>query len=102
MEENKIVAAICHAPWILISAQVVRGRRISCPPDMTIDITNAGGIYTNKKCVRDGNLITAEYYAHLPEMFRTLIPVLAERKKKRDGCPVSDFYHNALTAFSGV
>ena len=79
MEDKVIVAAICHAPWILISAGVVRGRKITCPHDMADDIKNAGGIYVEEKCVRDENLITAEYFAYLPELFRMLIPAIIER-----------------------
>lgn len=78
MEKNIIVAAICHSPWILVSADVLKGRRVSCPPDMAIDVINAGAEFVEEKCVRDGNLITAEYYACLPEHFRVLIPAIEE------------------------
>ena len=79
MANGAIVAAICHAPWILVSADVIRGRRLTCPEDIAADVTNAGGIFVKEKCVRDGNLITAEYYACLPEHFRLLIPAIEER-----------------------
>ncbi|RKY05100.1 protease [Candidatus Poribacteria bacterium] len=80
VEEGVIVASICHAQWILISAGVVKGRRITCPPDMADDVRNAGGIYVEEKAVRDGNLITAVYFGYLPEQFRLLIPAILERK----------------------
>ena len=76
MENKAIVAAICHAQWILVSADVVRGRQLTCPPDMADDVKNAGGIYVEEKCVRDNNLITAVYFAYLPEQFRELIPAI--------------------------
>jgi protease I len=76
--DDVIVATICHAAWILVSADVVRGRRIACPSDMAVDVRNAGGIYVEKPCVRDGNLITAVYYGYLPEQFRALIPAIIE------------------------
>ena len=79
MAANRIVAAICHAIWVLVSAGVVAGRTLTCPPDMAVDVTNAGGTYLREKAVRDGNLITAEYFAYLPEQFRLLMPALAER-----------------------
>ncbi len=80
MENNIIVAAICHAQWILVSAGVVKGRRITCPSDMAVDVTNAGGIYVEGKCVRDKNLITAVYFGYLPEQFRVLIPTILEKE----------------------
>jgi protease I len=80
MDADLIVAAICHAQWILVSADVLHGRRLTCPPDMAVDVRNAGGVYVEEKCVRDGNLITAVYFACLPEQFRVLIPAIAERK----------------------
>jgi protease I len=80
-ERGAIVAAICHAPWILVSAGVVRGRRISCPRDMADDVNNAGGIWVDEPCVRDGNVITARYFGFLPEHFREILPVAAALAK---------------------
>lgn len=79
LDSGRIVAAICHAPWILIAADVVRGRRLTCPPDIAVDVKNAGGIYVEEPCVRDGNLITAVYFGYLPEQFQVLIPALTEK-----------------------
>jgi protease I len=76
MEQNKLVAAICHATWILASAGVLAGRAVSCPRDMAADARNAGAVYSTEKCVVDGNLITAEYYAFLPEHLRAVVGAL--------------------------
>jgi len=76
MAQGRLVAAICHAQWILVSADVLRGRKLTGPPDMAVDITNAGGIYLKEKAVRDGNLITAVYFGYLPEQFNLLMPAL--------------------------
>jgi len=81
MENNVIVAAICHAQWILVSAGVVKGRRITCPSDMADDVKNAGGIYVEEKCVRDKNLITAVYFGYLPEQFQVLMPAILENRQ---------------------
>jgi len=78
IENNVIVAAICHAQWILVSADVVKGRRITCPSDRADDVKNAGGIYVEDKCVRDQNLITAVYFGYLLEQFRVLMPAIME------------------------
>ena len=72
-EMGKWIGAICHAPWILISAGVVAGRRISCPFDMACDLTAAGGIYVPHGAVQDGNLYTAEYFRYLPELFQLIL-----------------------------
>ena len=78
MSEDIIVAAICHAQWILVSADVLKGRRLTCPGDMAPDVSNAGGIFVKEPCVRDGNLITAVYFGYLPEQFRVLLPAMLE------------------------
>ena len=80
-KRKKIIGAICHAPWILISAGVVKGRRISCPEDMADDVTNAGAVYATEKAVRDGNLITAYSFRFLPEHFQLLMLALAESRR---------------------
>ncbi len=73
MDKGIMTCAICHAPWILISAGVVRGRKISCPADMAIDITNAGGEYVTDNAVRDGNLFTATAFPQLPDLMRLIM-----------------------------
>jgi protease I len=59
VESGKPVAAICHAPWTLIEAGVVDGRRLTSWPSLRTDITNAGGTWTDEQVVIDGNLITS-------------------------------------------
>ncbi len=75
---GKIICAICHSSWVLVSAGLVKGRRISCPDDMADDVNNAGGTYTEEPAVRDGQLITSTYFGYLPEHFRLVIPALVE------------------------
>jgi protease I len=82
MDNGTLLAAICHAPWILVSADVVRGRKIACPSDMAADVTNAGGIFTKEPAIRDGNLITAVYFGNLPDHFRLLVPALLEKRRE--------------------
>src|SRR3954451_18970332 len=59
MDANKPVAAICHAPSLLISANALRGRTLTCWPSIAVDVKNAGGMYVDKPVVEDGNLITS-------------------------------------------
>jgi len=59
MDAGKPVAAICHGPQLLISANALRGRTLTCWPSIAIDVKNAGGLYVDKPVVLDGNLITS-------------------------------------------
>src|SRR3954465_6131864 len=56
MAAMKPVAAICHGPQLLISANVLRGRTLTCWPSIAVDVKNAGGKYVDRPVVRDGNL----------------------------------------------
>jgi len=58
-EAGKIVAAVCHGPWVLISAKIVKGKRITGFFAIKDDIENAGAIYTGREVEEDGNIITA-------------------------------------------
>src|SRR3712207_120684 len=58
-DAGKPVAAICHAPWVLIEAGVVRGRRMTSWPSLRTDLGNAGATWVDEEVVVDGNLITS-------------------------------------------
>ena len=58
-EAGKPVAAICHAPWMLVEADVVRGRRLTSYPSIKTDVVNAGGNWVDDEVVEDGNLVTS-------------------------------------------
>ncbi|MFQ5873172.1 MAG: type 1 glutamine amidotransferase domain-containing protein, partial [Dehalococcoidia bacterium] len=77
-QEGKIVAAICHAGWMLISAGIVRGRRATCFFSIKDDLVNAGAEYLDQAVVRDGNLITSRVPDDLPAFCREIIEALAE------------------------
>jgi protease I len=59
VESGKPVAAICHAPWTLIEADVVSGRRVTSWPSLQTDLRNAGAEWVDEKVVVDGNLVTS-------------------------------------------
>ncbi len=65
-EAGKPVAAICHAPSLLISANAVRGKTLTCWPSIAVDVKNAGGMYVDKPVVEDGNLITSRKPDDIP------------------------------------
>lgn len=56
---NKPVAAICHAPWILVEANVLSGRTLTSWPSLRTDIINAGGTWVDQDVIVDGNLVTS-------------------------------------------
>ncbi len=79
MTTGKPVAAICHGPQALITANVLRGRTLTCWPSIAVDVTNAGGLYVDRPVVRDGNLITSRKSDDLPAFLDALITALTER-----------------------
>ncbi|MGY1607410.1 type 1 glutamine amidotransferase domain-containing protein [Geodermatophilus sp. SYSU D00700] len=58
-EAGRPVAAICHAPWVLAEADVVRGRRMTSWPSLQTDLRNAGATWVDEEVVVDGNLVTS-------------------------------------------
>ncbi len=58
-EADKPVAAICHAPWVLAEADVVRRRRLTSWPSLQTDLRNAGATWVDEEVVVDGNLTTS-------------------------------------------
>lgn len=60
-DEGKIVASICHGPSVLISAGVLRGKRLTCFYSIKDDVVNAGADYVDREVVVDGNLITSRH-----------------------------------------
>ena len=76
MEAGKPVAAICHGPELLISANSLRGRTLTCWPSIAIDVKNAGGLYVDKPVVEDGNLITSRKPDDVPMFADAIIRAL--------------------------
>jgi protease I len=74
--QNKVVAAICHALWVLVSADVLRGRTATCFSSIKDDVINAGANYVDREVVRDGNLITSRQPDDLPAFCREIIAAL--------------------------
>jgi len=76
MESGKPVAAICHAPWTLIEADVVRGRRLTSWPSLATDLRNAGADWVDERLVTDRNLITSRKPDDLPAFTSGLLEAL--------------------------
>jgi protease I len=75
---GKIVAAICHGPQLLISANVLRERTLTCWPSIAIDVKNAGGLYVDRPVVEDGNLITSRRPDDVPQFSDAIIRALVK------------------------
>ncbi len=75
-EQGKVIAAVCHGPQLLISADIVRGRRVTSWPSIAIDLKNAGAIWVDEPVVQDGNLITSRKPADLPRFNKAIINAL--------------------------
>jgi protease I len=73
VESGKPVAVICHGPWTLVEADVVRGRTLTSYPSIRTDIRNAGGTVVDEEVVTDGNLISSRNPHDLPAFCRTLV-----------------------------
>lgn len=75
--QDKVVAAICHAAWVLISAGIMDGRRATCFFAIKDDVINAGAEYLDAEVVCDGNLITSRQPSDLGAFCREIIGALA-------------------------
>ena len=73
---GKGVAAICHGPQLLISADILRGRRVTSWPSVAVDLRNAGADWVDEPVVQDGNLITSRKPADLPRFNKAIIEAL--------------------------
>ena len=77
-EQGKPVAAICHGPWMLVEADVVRGRRVTSWPSLKTDLRNAGAEWVDKEVVVDSGLVTSRKPDDIPSFSRKMIEEFAE------------------------
>jgi protease I len=77
-DEGKPVAAICHAPWVLIDAGVVRGRTLTSWPAIKTDVKNAGGNWVNEEVVVDNGLVTSRKPDDIPAFNQKMIEEFCE------------------------
>jgi deglycase len=75
--QHKPVAAICHAPWLLVEADVVRGRKVTSWPSLKTDLTNAGADWVDEEVVVDQRLVTSRKPADLDIFCRKVIEEFA-------------------------
>ena len=79
-EAHKPVAAICHGPWMLVEADVVRGRKLTSWPSLQTDIRNAGGEWVDEQVITDQGLVTSRKPDDIPAFNKKIIEEFAEGK----------------------
>jgi protease I len=80
--QGKVLAAICHGPWMLCSAKCLKGRKVTGFFAIRDDVENAGGVWQDAACVRDGNLVTSRTPDDLPAFMQGIFAALEEGAKK--------------------
>lgn len=75
-EKGKVIAAICHGPWMLASVGAAKGRKVTAFISIKDDLINAGAEYVDEEVVRDGNVITSRTPKDLPAFCREIIAAL--------------------------
>jgi protease I len=75
---GKPIAAICHGPWMLVEAGVVKGKTLTSWPSIHTDLINAGAKWVDKEVVEDGNLITSRKPDDIPAFSKKVIEVVAK------------------------
>lgn len=81
-EEKKPVAVICHGAWLLVSAGLAKGRKLTSWPTVSDDIRNAGGLWEDKEVLRDGNFISSRKPDDIPAFNKEMITAFAEQRGK--------------------
>ena len=75
---GKPIGAICHGPWLLIEADVLRHRRATCWPSIATDLRNAGASFVDQAAVTDGHIVTSRKPDDVPQFTEALIALLAK------------------------
>ena len=84
VDQGKPVAAICHGPWMLVEADVVRGRRVTSWPSVKTDLRNAGGAWVDEEVVTDRGIVTSRKPDDIPAFNRQMIEEFAEGSHTRE------------------
>lgn len=76
--KDKPIAAICHGPWLLINADLVKGKTVTSWPSIKIDLINAGGNWVDREVVQDGNLVTSRMPDDVPAFSKAMVELFAK------------------------
>ena len=78
--EHKPIAAICHGPWVLINAELVKDKTLTSWPSIKMDLTNAGAKWVDKEVVQDHNLVTSRKPDDIPAFNRQMIELFSQSR----------------------
>ncbi|HMQ01532.1 MAG TPA: type 1 glutamine amidotransferase domain-containing protein [Candidatus Doudnabacteria bacterium] len=81
-KEGKLISAICHGVWVLISANIINGVNATCYPGMKDDVINAGGNYSDRPVIVDGNIVTGRRPRDLSFFMKEVISAIELGKNK--------------------
>ncbi len=82
-QKQKPIAVICHGPWLLVSAGLVKGRKMTSYHTIQDDIRNAGGLWEDSEMVRDRNWVSSRSPKDLPAFNKAMVELFAEQKGGR-------------------
>jgi protease I len=88
-DQGKPVGVICHGPWMLVEAGVVRGRKVTSWPSLRTDIRNAGGDWVDEEVVVDNGLVTSRKPDDLPAFNAKIVEEFAEGRHEAQSASVS-------------
>jgi protease I len=83
LDAGKVVAAVCHAPWLLVELDAVRGREITSYKSIKTDVTNAGGKWVDREVVADGGIVTSRNPGDLDAFTAKIIEEIEEGNHSR-------------------
>lgn len=78
-DAKKPIGQICHAGWVLISAKILEGKKVTSTPGIKDDMENAGAIWYDEPVVTDGHLVSSRRPPDLPDYMREFIKVLEQK-----------------------
>jgi protease I len=81
IEQDKPIAAICHGPWLLAEADVIRGRTVTSWPSLHTDLKNAGAKWVDREVVEDNGLITSRKPDDLPAFNKKMVEVFSQASR---------------------
>ena len=91
---DKPIAAICHGPWTLIDAGIVKGKRVTSWPSLKADLRNAGAEWTDEPVIVDGKLVTSRKPEDIPDFDQAILDKLTGSATLAKDLNVSESQHN--------
>lgn len=93
VEAGKVVAAICHGPWLLIEADAVKGRDVTSFPSIRTDMINAGGHWSDVEVISDNGIVTSRKPDDIPAFVAKIVEEIEEGLHRRAGGPGEEKRH---------